>query len=203
MKFEMAKNSLFAILLRSPWWASAGIALAIGVVAAALLPEAYRVIGALSGLPFAVISAMAAWRQRQLPSAARIEQTQQAVAAMAWPAFANLLEQAFRRDGYAVQRGPGQPVDFVLERQGRRLLVSARRWKSAHTSLEALRALQSAREAHDDMPTDALCIGLGQLTDSARPFAAAHRITVWQVAEVAQALRGLTLGAGPAAGAKG
>ena len=99
MKFRMAKNSLFAILLRSPWWASAGLAAAIGLVAFALLPANVRAAGALAGFPFIVIAAMAAWRQRQLPSAARVEQTRQAVAAMAWPAFGTLLEQAFVRDG--------------------------------------------------------------------------------------------------------
>ena len=38
MKLRMAENSLFAILLRQRWWVSASIALAIGLVAAALLP---------------------------------------------------------------------------------------------------------------------------------------------------------------------
>jgi restriction system protein len=47
MKFQMAKNSLFAILLRSPWWASAGLGVVLGLLGAALLPEAYRVAGAL------------------------------------------------------------------------------------------------------------------------------------------------------------
>lgn len=194
MKLEMAKNSLFSILLRSPWWASVAIVVVLGLVAAALLPDTYRVAGALSGFPFLIIAAVAAWRQRQLPSAARVEQTQAAVRAMAWPAFAALLEQAFTRDGYTVTRGPGTPVDFVLERQGRRMLVSARRWKSARTALDVLRALQAARDEHDDRPTDALLIGLGELTDAARPFAAEQCIAVWQVAEVAQALRGLALG---------
>jgi restriction system protein len=196
MKFQMAKNSLFAILLRSPWWISAAIGVAIGLVGVALLPEAYRTAGALGGFPFLVIGAIAAWRQSKLPSAARIAQTQQAVATMAWPAFAALLEQAFRRDGYSVQRGgSGDAADFVLERQGRRMLVCARRWKSARTGLETLRALQAAREAAgDDRPNDALVIGLGELTDNARPFAAEHRIAVWQAAELAQALRGLPLG---------
>jgi restriction system protein len=195
MKFEMAKNSLFAILLRSPWWISAAIGVAIGLVGVALLPEAYRTAGALGGFPFLVIGAIAAWRQSKLPSAARIAQTQQAVATMAWPAFAALLEQAFRRDGYSVQRGaPNDAADFVLERQGRRMLVSARRWKSARTGLEALRALQAAREAaSDDLPNDALYIGLGELTDNARPFAAEKRIAFWQAPELAQALRGLPL----------
>lgn len=198
MKFPMAKNSLFAILLRSPWWYSFLIALAIGLATSALLPVDYRVAGAITGVPFLVIAAAAAWRQRQLPNAAQVETTRQAVAAMAWPAFAALLEQAFRRDGYEVARpAGGDAVDFVLERRGRRMFVAARRWKSARTGLETLRALQSAREAGpDDLPNDALYIGLGELTDNARPFAAEHRIAIWQASEVAQALRGLPLGRG-------
>jgi restriction system protein len=198
LKFQMAKNSLFAILLRSPWWASFGIAAVLALLAWVLLPVAYRVAGALSCFPFLIIGSMAAWRQIKLPGAARVEQTRQAVAAMAWPAFADLLEQAFRRDGYTVQRGKTAPVDFVLERQHRRTLVSARRWKSARTGLEALRALQAAREASDDMLTDALYVGLGELTDNARPFATEHGIAVWQLAEVAQALRGFPLQAAAA-----
>lgn len=195
MKLKMAPNSLFAILLRSPWWVSVAIALVLGLTGAALLPEAYRVMGALSGLPFAVIGALAARRQWQLPSAARVAQTQQALATMAWPAFAALLEQAFRRDGYTVQRGRGDAVDFELERQGRRMLVSARRWKTARTGQEALRALQAARDAAET--PDALYIGLGELSDNARPFAAQHRIAIWQAAELALALRGLPLGDKP------
>jgi restriction system protein len=169
-------------------------------VAFALLPVSVRAGGALAGFPFIVIAAMAAWRQRQLPSAARIEQVRLAIGAMAWPAFSALLEQAFARDGYRVARAAGSGktagVDFVLERQGRRMLVSARRWKSAQTGIETLRALQAAREAaEEDLVNDALVIGLGDLTDTARAFAAEHRIAVWQAAEVAQALRGVTLGA--------
>jgi restriction system protein len=199
MKFKMAKNSLFAILLRSPWWASAALAAAIGLVAFALLPNHVRAAGALAGFPFIVIAVMAAWRRRQLPSAARVEQVRQAVAVMAWPAFAKLLEQAFVRDGYRVARAGGSAgagVDFVLERQSRRMLVSARRWKSARLGIEPLRALQAAREAAgDDLVNDALVIGLGEPTEAALTFAAEHRIAVWQVAEVAQALRGITLAA--------
>jgi restriction system protein len=195
MKWRMADNSLFAILLRSPWWASALIALAVGLVAAALLPADLRVAGALSGFPFVVIAALAAWRQRQLPSAARVEAVRAAVGAMAWPAFAALLETAFARDGYRVQRAKGDAgADFVLERQGRRMHVSARRWKSAQTGLETLRALQAAREAaEEDLVNDALVIALGPLSDSARAFAAEKRIAVWQAAEVAQALKGIAL----------
>lgn len=190
MKLQMAKNSLFAILLRSPWWVSFLIAAGLSTVAWLLLPPDWRIAGALASFPFVVIGTMAAWRQRNAPSAARVEQTVAAVAAMAWPEFAALLEQAFRRDGYAVQRRDGA-ADFELERKGQRMLVCARRWKSARTGIEPLRALQTAREAAE--VRDALYLGLGELTDSARPFAAEHRIAVWQAAEIAQALRGLSL----------
>jgi restriction system protein len=33
-------------------------------------------------------------------------------------------------------------------------------------------------------------IALGELTDTARPYAAQHRIAVWQAADLAYALRG-------------
>ena len=190
MKLRMARNSLFAVLLRSPWWISAVIALALGMASFALLPEQFRVVGALSGLPFAVIAALAARQQWRLPSAARVAETHAALGAMAWPAFADLLEQSFRRDGYSVERSEAAGVDFVLERKGRRLLVCARRWKSARTGLEALRTLQAAREATD--AADALYIGLASLTETARLFAAEHRITIWHASELAHALRGLS-----------
>jgi len=191
----MARNSLFAVLLRSPWWISALIALGLGGLGLALLPEQLRAFGALSGLPFAVIAVIAVRRQWHLPSAARVAQTHEAVAGMAWPVFADLLEQAFRRDGYSVERSKMAAVDFEIERQGRRKLVCAKRWKSARTGLEPLRALQAARDATD--APDALYIGLGPLTDGAQPFASEHRIAVWQARELAYALRGLSLGERP------
>jgi restriction system protein len=48
LKIRMAKNSLFAVLLRSPWWISAAIAVVLAVLALALLPADYRVVGAVS-----------------------------------------------------------------------------------------------------------------------------------------------------------
>jgi len=186
LKFQMAKNSLFAVLLRSPWWVSIAIAAVLALLAAALLPTTYKAVGAVSALPFVVIGAIAARRQWRLPSAARAAQILQNVSKMAWPEFSAQLEDAFRREGYVVQRGSGAVVDFELVRQGRRTLVSARRWKSARIGLEALRALQAAREAAD--ASEALFVCLGELTDNARPYAAEHRITVWQADDVARVL---------------
>ena len=184
----MAKDSLFAILLRKPWWISLGIAAAMSATAWALLPHDWRVAGSLSSFPFVVIAAMAAWRQRHAPSQARVEQTLAAVGGLAWPAFAGLLEQTFLRDGYSVQRRSGA-ADFELERRGRTMLVSARRWRAARTGFEPLRELQAVRERA--AAADALCICLGELSDNAKAYAAEHRIAIWQAAELAQALREL------------
>jgi restriction system protein len=188
LKIRMAENSLFAVLLRSPWWISVLIGSVLSVLALALLPVAYRVVGAVGTLPFFVIAALAARRQWKLPSAAQVTQTTEAVSVMGWPAFAQQLEEAFQRNGWTVTRSTTEPVDFALERQGRRLLVHARRWKSARLGLEVLRSLQARREA--DGAQDALCICLGDLSDTARPFATRNHIAVWRAGELAQALRG-------------
>ena len=187
----MSEKSLFAVLLRSPWWVSLLIAVVMALALAALLPRDYKLVGALSTFPFVVIAAMAARRQWQLPSAARVSEVGQALGDMPWAQFETLLKQAFARDGHEVLPATRAGADFVLERAGRRMLVSARRWKAARTGVEVLQALQQAREA-DEAP-DALFIGLGELTDNARPFAAQHRIAVWQAAELALALRGMAL----------
>jgi len=63
MKFKMAEKSLFAVLLRSPWWTSVGIALAIVVLDRVLLPSLYVPFGMVSGLPFLVIGGIASWRE--------------------------------------------------------------------------------------------------------------------------------------------
>ena len=80
------------------------------------------------------------------------------------------------------------PLETLIERAGRRMVVHARRWKSARLGLETPRALQAARGAAE--APDALCISLGELSDTARPFAAKQRIAIWQAAELAQALKG-------------
>jgi restriction system protein len=192
LKFQMPENSLFATLLRKPWWVSLAIGVAVGAVAAALLPASYRVVGALSGFPFIAIAAMAAWRGRGQPGPAQVEQAAKTLGAMNWPAFEKALEAAFQRDGFTVKRSAGSAggaCDFDIERKGRRMLVAARRWKSAHTGLEPLRALQAAREAAD--APDALFICLGDLSEPARKLVTSERIAVWQAAELTLKLRGL------------
>src|SRR5690606_40388357 len=93
---------------------------------------------AFGAIPFLVIAGIAAWKQRGKPSAARVEQTAATLAALPWPAFADVLEAALRRDGCEVTRLDGKAADFALTRAGgARALLAARRWKARseeHTS---------------------------------------------------------------------
>jgi len=174
MKF-MAKNSLFAILLRSPWWISLLVAAALVVVGFGALPPAYAPFPVFAAIPFVVIAGVAAWKQRGKPTQARVEQTAQALLALPWPAFADLLEAALRRDGCEVRRLNGGAADFELTRAGGgRALMTARRWKAAHTGVEPLQRLEAARAGAG--ASEGIYVALGAASAAAREYAARHNI---------------------------
>ncbi len=186
MKLRMAKDSLFAILLRSPWWIS--IAVAAGIVAVVRLvlpgvPVAYAVFAAL---PFMVIGGIAGWRQLRQPSRARVVDTLEFVRTMSWGDFSGALEDAFRRDGYAVSRLAGPAADFELTKGGRTSLVACKRWKVARTGVEPLRDLDEARRARD--AHEGIYVATGEVTDGALKFAREKSIRVVHGAELAKLL---------------
>jgi restriction system protein len=192
MKLEMAKDSLFAILLRKPWWVSIAIAAALAVVARLLLPEKYAIAGALGIFPFVVVGAIALWRQLRAPGTAHVASTLEAIGAMSWRDFAAALEAAFRRDGYDVARLPGPAADFAIVKAGRTSLVAGKRWKAASTGVLPLRDLQRAADAQE--AGACVYIAAGGLTDNARLFASQNGIRVIQGIELAQMLRGAVRG---------
>jgi len=188
MNWKMNDKSLFAILLRSSWWISFAIAGAVTAVAVALLPEAYRTVGAVTGLPFLVIGCIAAWKQLQAPSAARVDRTLAAVRAMSWGDFSRAIEAAYREQGYTVGAVGGTAADFEITREGRTALVSCKRWKAAHAGVDAfadLHALKEARGAHE-----CIYVTTGEVTADARAFAIRHGIKLVGGPELARLLPG-------------
>lgn len=190
MKLKMAENSVFAILLRSPWWISAAVASVILLISRLALPAHWFVYGAFSAVPFAAIGCVAAWKQFQVPSANRVANTVQAVRAMPWSAFSQTVEDAFRRDGYAVIRAGGPAVDFEMVRLGRTALLSCKRWKTARTGIEPLRDLAAAKEARN--AHECIYITTGEITDKARLFAAQRKIRLIDGADLARLLPSVT-----------
>jgi restriction system protein len=178
----MAENSLFAILLRSQWWISLAIALAIALGAAALLPVAWRWYGAFAAGPFFVIAAIAGWRQLRSPSAAKIERKLAEVRAMTAPQFAKAVEERLRSDGFEVTAVSDAEVDFEARRASRLTLVGCRRFKVARSGIRPLQDLQAAMHARQ--ADDALYFAVGEMTDQARQFASRSRIRVVQGADL-------------------
>ena len=189
MKFKMAQNSLFAVLLRSPWWVSVAVAGLTGGVAAALLPAAYVPYGVFGAAPFVVTAVISGWRQLRAPSDTRIQATLVAVATLPWPAFADAIEQAWRRDGHAVERLSRRDADFELSKAGRICIVSCKRWKAARTGIEPLRELRAAQLARE--APESIYVTIGEMSDNARQFAKDKGIRVLQGIELAQLLRDL------------
>ena len=190
MKLQMHSNSLFAVLLRSPWWV-AGLVVAGTFGATRLfLPTEFA---AFAAMPFAAIMAYVAWKQLRAPSGRRVARTLERLRAMSWDEFSDAIEKGFRRDGYTVKRltaGRDPGADLELVQGSRSTLLACKRWKATRTGVEPLRALEEARRALMEQGTAADCVyvATGEVTAQARAFAAAHRIRVLEGAELARSV---------------
>ena len=129
----MAEKSLFAVLLRSPWWISMVVAAVIALLAKAFGPAQYANGMALGGFPFVVIGLLALRRQWGVPSAAQVAAMLPRLVAMPWAEFSAALRAAYERQGYQVKPCTGA-ADFELVQSGRTTLVLARRWKAGVSS---------------------------------------------------------------------
>lgn len=174
MKLKMSDKSVFAHLLRSPWWISIGLVVAVALASWALLPDAYVAVGVMGGFPFLVIGIISAWRQWQAPNPAHLADALQKAGAMNWRDFSESIEQAFARQGFGVTRLNGAAADFKLEKAGHTTLVSCKRWKAVNQGVEALRDLLAAKNAQD--ADFCSFISLGQPTDSALRFAKDNQV---------------------------
>jgi restriction system protein len=184
MKFKMSEKSLFATLLRAPWWVSFLVMFAVALVAGALLPEAYKTAGMLGAFPFFVIGVMAAWRQRNAISPKRIQELVEQARGMGWRDFSVLVEEALRQQGFVVSRLNEGPADFQIEKNGRVTLVSAKRWKAATVGAEHLRELLAVRESRDAF--SCTCMSLGVFSQAAIDLANDSPVQLMGSANIAQ-----------------
>ena len=95
MKFKMAPNSLFAVLMRNPWWYSFLLAGGVSLIAAALLPQQFKIFGVLGTFPFWVTGLVALKRQWNAPSQAAIAAEVTRLSGLNWTDFsAELADNA-------------------------------------------------------------------------------------------------------------
>jgi len=183
MKFGMAKNSIFAILLRSPWWFSFVVAGITFAAARFFIPAIYALF---STLPFLVIGCYSGWKQLRAPSPARVAGTLESIRAMSWDEFSGELEDIFLRSGYEVKRVTAKKaagVDLELTKSGRVSLVGCKRWKVTRTGVEPLRELHAAMLAREAQAC--IYVAAGEVTETARAFAEKENIRLVRDAELA------------------
>jgi len=185
VKLEMHQNSLFAVLLRSPWWVSLLAAIGLAAVLRMFLPLEFALFG---GLPFAAIAAVSGWRQLKRPGPKRIAQTIERARALSADAFCAALEEGFRRQGHGTRRGEGA-ADLVLTQKGIVTVVGCRRWKAARTGIEPLREFDAATS--ESGAHKRIYVAVGEVSDNARELAAKKGIRLVQAEELAGLLSSL------------
>jgi restriction system protein len=179
----MSDKSLFAVLLRSPWWISFAVAVAVGIAGYSLFPARFANVGAVSGLPFAVIGGIALWRQWGTPSPARVDAMLQALTAMSGRDFTSALEAAYQRDGFVVTRLTAGGADLSISKGGRTALVQCKRWKAASHGVEPLRELSAAMTERD--ANQGIYVAVNAWSDAARQYASKNSIRLLQGSELA------------------
>ena len=191
MKFKMHERSLFASLLRLPWWVSLSLGVVIALLSRLTLKGDFLIFGVTMSLPFIVIAAIGLRRELKAPSAARVEAVLTAVQAMSWREFSAAVEAAFVRDGFVVKPASLPAADFEIAQGVSVALVSCKRWKAANQGiapLQELAALCAARGAGE-----AIYISAAALTGKAQAYATEQRMRVINGAGLAQFLRDLPL----------
>lgn len=183
MKLEMHRNSLFAVLLRSPWWVAGLVAVGTFGAARFLLPIEFALFAAL---PFAVIGVYVAWKQARSPSSRSVAATLERLRGMSWDEFSAAIGEAYRRQGYTVKR-LSAGADFELAQGLRSTVVACKRWKATRTGVEPLRELEQARRACE--AADCVYVATGEVTAQARSFAAERNIRVLEGGELAALMK--------------
>jgi restriction system protein len=168
MKFKMAENSLFAILMRNPWWISMLIVIVFCLLCMAILPKDLRIFGMMGTFPFFITGAVAFKRQWGKPSAAKLQTELDRLSALSWRDFSAELEAKFVKQGFEVTRLNGGVADFKLEKAGHITLVTAKRYKAATHGVEALQALVAQQEAQG--ADKAMYVCLSPVTAQAAKF---------------------------------
>jgi restriction system protein len=169
MKFKMAENSLFAILMRNPWWISMLIVIVFCLLCMAILPKDLRIFGMMGTFPFFITGAVAFKRQWGKPSAAKLQTELDRLSALSWRDFSAELEAKFVKQGFEVSRLNSGVADFKLEKAGHITLVTAKRYKAATHGIEALQALVTQQEAQG--ADKAMYVCLSPVTAQAAKFA--------------------------------
>jgi restriction system protein len=168
----MAKESLFSILMRQPWWVTLLVAFVLFWMVYAIFPP----VAPFMALPFVLLAAFIAFKQWRRGSPFDTAETLTALRAMTWDEFSAVIAEAYRRQGYTVAPSQQSGYDFTLTRAGRVTLVQCRRWKVSVVGAGPLREL--ARAVEREGVASGICVSAGSFSAPALALTQTEPVTV-------------------------
>ena len=141
------QSSIADDLVLLPWWVSATLAFLAYVMLPSLLPPALAK-GGLAGIiavGLLAISAISALRALKTRLMLERQTGLDSIRELPWKRFEDLLGEAYRRQGFAVEEtlggGADGGVDLVLRRDGEVTLVQCKRWKGKPVPVQTVREM--------------------------------------------------------------
>lgn len=212
-KRETGLDAFVQTLVGMPWWVGPSCAVSIYALLRLIIPA---ILSSTSGpddqvaksfgavlvpisvqlAPFAALFVLAIWglaELKKLMNRRRLDgQTGlDSVGDLSWAEFEELVAEAYRRQGYAVERtgdaaGDGG-VDVVLRRNGQTTLVQCKHWKTWTVGVKIVRELRGVMASEK---TDyGIVVSYGTFTSEATAFARENRITLMGGNELVELIR--------------
>lgn len=182
MAFRMNQNSLFAILLRSPWWYAVLIGIFVIAVSLAIAGGKFLLLGIFGAIPFLGIGAYAGHKQAQLPSQKRVLEVTSEARKMPAKQIAEKVADSYIQERYDSEVFNGGAAELVLTRGQHKLLLASKRFKAGNTGIAPLKELVAAGESAE--ATGYLYVALGDISDAAWDYAKQNNIEVIQASRL-------------------
>ena len=181
----MAKETLFHILLRQPWWITVLVAILLFALTHAIFPP----LAPFVALPFAGLAVYIAYRQWRGSSPVDADERLAALRAMSWEEFSDIVAAAYTRHGYVVAGAERPGYDYTLTRGSRVTLLQCRRWRVNQVGIGPVREL--ARAVEREEATSGICISAGDFSEPARKLIATEPVILVSGVELVKLLGGL------------
>jgi len=179
------RDNLFEVLSRLPWWVSVVVGATAFVALRFIIPSisfGNLILDSMAAVApkmacFAVVfllpAAVSAFNSFRKGRLVERQADIDSIRSLSWKEFEELVAEAYRRQGYAVQEnvgaGPDGGVDLVLRKDGELCLVQCKQWRASKVGVKVVRemfGLMAARQA------DRVIIATsGHFTGEARTFA--------------------------------
>ena len=158
-------DTLFAILMRQPWWVTLLVGAGLFGLTYALFPP----IAPFVAVPFVVLAIYIAFMQWRKGSPSDVGQHLETLRGLSWEAFSAMVVRAYEKRGYAVLSSGGSGYDFKVTKDGQTMLIQCRRWKVNQVGAAPVRELAQAVEKSDAYR--GICLSAGEFSQPALKLA--------------------------------